>query len=189
MELQSARRRKGESPQDFADRYRSLAQKTVVHYDQAEKMLLASFSSELIGTPGIQVRYARPASLSEAFQIAITFKQAELQKRRNESLYVKSEKASSQDGGRKNAPQRTHECRNCTRAEAERTQRSSGDTTRKVQPSKNFKRYGCGGEGHSARKCPNRRNRAEKFQKFTLSKHTPPKKTHSNGKGKTQGNA
>jgi hypothetical protein len=72
-------------------------------------MLIASFCSGLIDTPGRQVRYARPASLSEALQLAVSVEQAEFQERRIESFYVKSEKGSSQDkGGRKS--QRKHMC-------------------------------------------------------------------------------
>jgi hypothetical protein len=61
-QLQSAKQRKDESPQKFADRCRSLAYKTVPkvdnpekqkwHYEQAERMLLASFISGLHGEAG-----------------------------------------------------------------------------------------------------------------------------------------
>ena len=68
--LQTARQAKGESPQEFADRCRGLAQKVMnrtdealaqrVHHENAERMLLASFSSGLTGTAGRQVRYMSP---------------------------------------------------------------------------------------------------------------------------------
>jgi hypothetical protein len=81
MELFSARQNKGESIQEFADRCRNLALKTVrkvddldqqrFHYKQADRMFLASFVSGLAGMPGKQVRYARPTTLSDAVKIAL----------------------------------------------------------------------------------------------------------------------
>jgi hypothetical protein len=62
--LQTARQKKGESPQEFADRCRGLAQKILCktndpvaqrrHRENAERMLLASFVSGLFGTAGNQ---------------------------------------------------------------------------------------------------------------------------------------
>ena len=53
MQLQTARQKKDENPQEFLDRCRSLAMKTVpkvedpalqkFHYDQAQRMLLSTF--------------------------------------------------------------------------------------------------------------------------------------------------
>ena len=74
-----------------------------------------------LGTPGQQVRYARPASLSEALQIASSVEQAEMQERRNGSFYVETEKALSQDGEPEARQEERHVCRNCTREEAEHT--------------------------------------------------------------------
>ena len=97
-QLQMARQKKDESPQEFADRCRSLAHKTVpqvddpalqkLHYEHAERMLLASFTSGLTGTPGRQVRFSLPKNMEEALRIAVTVQQAELQERRNETFYV-----------------------------------------------------------------------------------------------------
>ena len=87
--LQTARQKKGESPQEFADRCRGLAQKTLcktddpvaqrtsIHRENAERMLLACFVSGLVGTPGTEVRYANIQSLSEASRIAISVQEAE----------------------------------------------------------------------------------------------------------------
>jgi len=95
-QLQMARQKKDESSQEFADQCRSLAQKTVpqvedprmqkLYYEQAERMLLASFTSGLVGTRGRQVRYAIPKSMDEALKIAITVNQVELQERHNEAF-------------------------------------------------------------------------------------------------------
>jgi hypothetical protein len=81
-QLQMARQKKDESPQEFADRCRSLAHKTVpqvddpalqiLHYEHAERMLLASFTSGLTGTPGRLVRFSLPKNKEEALGIAVT---------------------------------------------------------------------------------------------------------------------
>lgn len=94
--LQTARQAKGESPKEFADRCRGLAQKVMaktddplaqrVHRENAERMLLASFVSGLTGTPGRQVRYANPQTIDEALKIALSVQEAEKQERFNESL-------------------------------------------------------------------------------------------------------
>ena len=97
-QLQIAKQRKDESPQEFADRCRMLALKTVpqvedpvvqkLHYDQADRMLLASFISGLLGPAGRQSRYAMTNNLDDAIKLATTVNQAEIQERRNESFYV-----------------------------------------------------------------------------------------------------
>jgi hypothetical protein len=97
-QLQSAKQRKDESPQEFADRCRNLAYKTVPkvedlvqqkwHYEQAERMVLASFTSGLSGEVGKFTRFNLPANMSEALKIATTVNQAQIQNRRNESFYV-----------------------------------------------------------------------------------------------------
>jgi hypothetical protein len=81
-QLQMARQKKGETPQEFADRLRILAQRTVpqvddpelqkLHYQQADRMLLASFTAGLSGTPGRQVRFTMPKNLEDALKVAIT---------------------------------------------------------------------------------------------------------------------
>jgi hypothetical protein len=82
-----SRQEKGELPPEFADRCRSLAQRTVpqvenaelqkLYHEQAERMLLANSKSGLTGMPGRQVRFAMPESVDEALKIAITVEQAE----------------------------------------------------------------------------------------------------------------
>jgi hypothetical protein len=97
-QLQSAKQREDESPLDFADRCRNLAYKTVPivedsvqqkwHYEQAERMLLASFTSGLSGEVGKFTRFNLPTNMSEALKIATTANQAQTEDRRNESFYV-----------------------------------------------------------------------------------------------------
>jgi len=103
MKLQTARQKKGESPQEFADRCRGLAQKILcktndpvaqrMHRENAERMLLISFVSGLSGTPRVQVRYASVKSLPEALRIAIAVPEAKTKERFNESFYTKVDKS------------------------------------------------------------------------------------------------
>ena len=58
------------------------------HYENAERMLLASFVTGLIGTPGRQVRYASPQHLDQALKIALSIQEAERQEKFSESFYA-----------------------------------------------------------------------------------------------------
>ena len=72
-QLQMARQKKDEFPQEFADLCRSLAHKALpqvddqvlqkLHYKHAKRMLLAIFTSGLIRTPGRQVRFSSPKNM------------------------------------------------------------------------------------------------------------------------------
>jgi hypothetical protein len=85
--LQSPRRRKNKSPQEFANKCWSLAQKFVrmvdelpaqkIRQENADRMLLASFVSGLSGIPWRQVRYANPQTQEQALMIAFSVQQAE----------------------------------------------------------------------------------------------------------------
>jgi hypothetical protein len=96
MKLQTARQGRHESPQGFLDRLRILSQKIVrkvddpvaqkIHYENAERMLLASYVAGLTGVPGRQVRYANPQTVQLALQIALSVQEAEKQERFNEFL-------------------------------------------------------------------------------------------------------
>ena len=100
-QLQTARQRKGEILKEFEDRSRNLAQRTViqaedpvlqrVYYEQAKLMLLASFISDLSGTPGRQLRFEMPTNLDETLNTAITVEQSEAQERRNEAFFLEAE--------------------------------------------------------------------------------------------------
>jgi hypothetical protein len=100
--LQTAMQKKNESPQEFADRCRDLAQKITckvdgpvvqrVHCENTERMLLASFISGMIGTVGRQTKYAAPSSMHQALQIALAVEQAEKQEKFNESFHTRFEK-------------------------------------------------------------------------------------------------
>jgi len=170
-QLQMARQKQGESPQDFADRCRSLAQKTVprvedpvtqrIYYEQAERMLLASFTSGLLNTVGRQVRYALPKTMDEALKIAITVNQAEIQERRNEAFYVDEARGSATADRTTRGTRYTGIARNASQhAGPSRTQgQDSKGHYRSAGSGNERKCYECGGAGHLARECPTRQNR------------------------------
>jgi cytochrome c5 len=72
----SQRNKKDKSPQEFADRCKSLAYKTVPkvedaakqkwHYKQGKRMLLASFTSGLVGQPGKFTSLNLPENMEQA---------------------------------------------------------------------------------------------------------------------------
>ena len=96
MQLQNAREKKNESPQQFSDRCRALSQKIMcktsdpvaqcIHRENAEQMLLANFVAGFTGTPGKQVMYASPRDIGQALSIALAVQEAEKQERFNESF-------------------------------------------------------------------------------------------------------
>jgi hypothetical protein len=89
MQLNSARQKKGEISQEFADRILGLAQNITpnvsdpasvkMYHENIERMIVASYNSGLVGTPGIQVRFRLPSSLEEAVRIVLVVERAELQ--------------------------------------------------------------------------------------------------------------
>ena len=145
-QLQAARQRRNEGPQEFADRCRALAQKLVckvddpqaqrIHQENAERMLLTAFVSGLIGTPGRQCRFANLQNIQQALSIALTVDQAEKLDPSKECFYTK--------------------CDN--------TYRESSKTALRC--------YECQGIGHFAKECPKRQRRRAKM-KNSLGKVNP----------------
>jgi hypothetical protein len=157
-----ARQKKDELPQDFADRCRSLAQKTVpqvedpamqrIYYEQAERMLLASFTSGLLNTAGRQVRYVMPKTVDEALKIAITVNQAKIQEQRNEAFYADEARGSGMADRPTRGTRYTSTVRNATQhAGTSRTQgQNSTGLYRSSGNGNDRKCYECGGAGHYA---------------------------------------
>ena len=91
MRLQTARHSRNKSIQEFADRFRTLAQKIVckvdgpvaqrIHYENADRMLPASFVAGLTGIPVRQVRFPNPQSLDQALKTALSVQEAEKQEK------------------------------------------------------------------------------------------------------------
>jgi hypothetical protein len=97
MQLQTARQKRDETPQEFLDRCRSLAMRTVpkvedlmlqkFHYDQAQRLLLSSFIAGLDGHAGQQCRFQKPSTVDQALGIAVTVYEAERQQKRNLAFF------------------------------------------------------------------------------------------------------
>ena len=169
-QLQNAKQNKHETPQEFADRIRALAQRTIpqvddpeakkLYQEQADRMALASFTAGLVGVPGRQVRYIMPESLDEAIRVAITVSQAEVQERRNEVFYAEEARecvtARSSRGARGKG-----DARNTTQyAGSGRTQHQGSEgQSRNLGPNDTRKCFVCGGVGHLARFCATPQNR------------------------------
>jgi len=96
MQLQTARQRKDEIPPVFLDRC-SLPMKTApkgenpflqkFQYDKAERILLSTFIAGISGNPEQHVRFQMPATVDQAFQVAITVLEAEAQKKRSLAFF------------------------------------------------------------------------------------------------------
>ena len=173
MQLQTARQRRNERPQEFADRCRALAQKIVcrvddpqvkhVHQENAESMLLAAFVSGLVGVPGRQCPFSNPQNIQQALSIALTVDQAEKQERFNECFIPNTIKQSGYFRGHpvikigeenSSRTENTHSNKPNYRAS-----RSSGNFSRSAQTESALRCYECQGIGHFGRECPTRLRR------------------------------
>jgi hypothetical protein len=102
-----ARQGRNERPQEFTDRCRTLAHRITgqsddpvvqgVHWENAERMLLASYISGLIGVPGKRVRFASLVSMDQAIRIAVSVEEAERQEKFNNSFYARNENITDSD--------------------------------------------------------------------------------------------
>jgi len=175
-QLYMARQRKTETAQEFLDRCRLLARKTVpcvtdpflqrAYNEQAEQVLLAAYTKGLIGTGGRQVRYASPKTAEEALQIAINVSQAEIQEARDNAFYVDAEAVEITPAGRLREPAVHHTTARKSVGGAANGRKAHRDGQ---QPSKQTAAassaqqrnqivcYECRGYGHIARDCANRR--------------------------------
>jgi hypothetical protein len=181
-----ARQRKGETAQEFLDRCRLLAKRTVpsssnpvlqqAYNEQAEQMLLSAFSKSLLSTPGRQVRFASPATADKALRIAVTVSQAEIQEARDNAFYLNTEVTDITPAGRMREPAVQHATARQAGRSAGKSRKPNragehhpreGTATSSGQPSKQVRCYDCSGYGHIARDCANRR------QTQTASNATP----------------
>ena len=175
LQLQSARQGKDETPQDFSDRLRSLALRTVLkvddsllqafHYEQAERMILLTFIVGLLGNWGQQVLFRMAKTVEEAVQIVVTVFEAEKQERRNQTSFsnlngnascnvLPSAGNQSVVGDRRSRQM----CEPRPRAGRKPVSKVNQDSARKVvgprqSPGNSVQCYNCGKYGHYARHC------------------------------------
>jgi hypothetical protein len=183
--LQTARQRKNESPQEFADRCRTLAQKVMVkvddpqiqhvHRENANCMLLASFVSGLEGVASCQTRFCNPQTLEDALKIVLSMQETEKLEQFNESFYTRFDKlvcllSRSPDrsrSGNENQRQTTDsQAVNHLRSQRVGTPgkvgRSETARLRSVRTGAALCCYECQGIGHCARECLTRQKREAK---------------------------
>jgi hypothetical protein len=96
MRLQTSRQGRNESTQEFADRCRALSQKSLqggcplgatLYYENADRMLRATFVAGLTGVPSRQVRFSNPQTSEQVLKIALFDHVAEKQEF-SESFYA-----------------------------------------------------------------------------------------------------
>jgi hypothetical protein len=181
MRLQTARKGRNESPQQFANRCRALYPKIVckadqpliqrVYYENADRLLLASFVAGLTAVPGRQRRFVNPQTLDQALKIALSVQEAEKQEKFNES-FCASFNNSSRQHSPSSSRRASHQCYGSCNAEYtvnqsqrqrnmvscnERKSKAAG--TRSSQTKAAPRCYECEGFGHFARECPTRHKR------------------------------
>ena len=175
-QLYMARQKKTETAQEFLDRCRLLARRTVpcttdpllqqAYNQQAEQMLLSAFTKGLGGTAGRQVRYSSPETAEQALRIAVTVSQAELQETRDSAFYANAEATDITPAGRVREPAGQQAAARQSGGSERRQRRPNLASQRRPQaneaasfgqPRKEITCFECRGYGHYARDCANRR--------------------------------
>jgi hypothetical protein len=179
MQLQTARQKKEESPREFADSCRSLAQRVMckvddpvgrpIHRENADLMLLASFVAGLRGEPGKQNRYANPQNIEHALSIALRVQEAENQETFNETFYTRFDdsvrllsqspsRPGREDGNyRRSADTQAVNHLRDQRYESPRNDnKPSKSGNRNEQTKAAVRCFECQGLGHFATECPTR---------------------------------
>jgi hypothetical protein len=132
----------------------------------AERRLLSSFTSRLIGTGGRQVRLIRPTSVEEAIRIAHTAIQVDEHDARNSAFYANAELAESSPSGRVRDPGKRYSGAQVSKGSTvgKGTGRNAQKRPNNSEPTGNAPANArptcpqCGGAGHYARQCPSRVN-------------------------------
>jgi hypothetical protein len=138
-QLYMARQHKRETAHEFLDRCRLLARRTVpcttdpvlqqVYNEQAEQLLLSTFSKGIMGTAGRQIRFASPATVEKALRIAVTVSQAEIQEAHDSAFYLDAEVADITPAGRVREPAVQHTAARQTAESTSQAQSSRSAST------------------------------------------------------------
>jgi hypothetical protein len=181
MKLQTARQSRNETPLEFADRCRSLAQKIVkkvddpaaqkIHTENAKRMLLGSFINGLINEPGKYVRISNPQTLDQALKIALSVQEAVKQEKYSESFYANFDDATrlqtpSLTRSGSDRPHRSDKVKNAVNhTQTQRRMSTDSDRDSRFYGNRNehtkaaLRCYECKGFGHFARDCATRLRR------------------------------
>jgi hypothetical protein len=158
--LQMARQVRNESPQEFADWCRTLAQRITcqsddpavqgVHRENVECILLASYVSGLAGVSRKEVRYASPILMEKAIRIAVSVEEAERQKKFSNSFYAQNENRTHSDRNKSRHAAGTRKASQATGRRTEVPQNTNRSNTINAQTKVALRCYECEGIGHFA---------------------------------------
>jgi hypothetical protein len=131
-----------------------------IYSEKAERMLLASYTAGLTGTPGLQVRYRMPTTLQEAVQIATSVGQAESQERTGSAFFLEAHPCHQSQVSISNESARLRGGKNrSTRSHPKPRKRQAPNKA--DQTTEEPRCFECSGLGHYARECPSRRRSLE----------------------------
>jgi hypothetical protein len=135
-----------------------------LYQEQADRMLLASFTSGILGNPDRQVRYTFPFSMNEAFRRAIAY----MQERRNEAFILHSESRKHNSADRPNPGERGRDQSKCSTQHIRA--RPTPKQSNRISPGREMERNksACNerrGVWHYAKEYPTRKRRRTSFRK------------------------
>jgi hypothetical protein len=165
LQLVSVKQKMGESVLSFADRVRTLGRKITptsddpavlkACSDQADRMVLATFSNGLGCNPGKHARYNLPTSQEDAIRVAVTVEQAEACHPKSDAFNLEEKAIENRD---RKGERRIQTKDRGWRSNSPRKNGQASDPTERLASGidRDATCYSCGGRGHYSRVCPTR---------------------------------